>query len=303
MASLFKKSKVNKERYGYYFITPFLIVLFIFVIFPIFYSIFVSFTDWDGTLNAPNFIGIDNYRRLIQDKYFLMSISNTWLLWICGFIPQILFGLILAVILTDKKYKGKAFFRWVYFLPRLVTMASVGALFYFILDWRSGSLNQLLLAIGLIKEPINYLQSPTATRTAISFTLFWMWFGYSMIIFMAGIKAIPEELFEAARVDGGSKWKVFRYITLPCLRPVMVYQVVTSVIGGLTMFDVPYVMSGGTGAPLNSVNTMVMHLYNTTFRRYQFGYGATIGVGLFGMVMVCAGITYMLLMRKSIHQD
>lgn len=298
-----RRSNISKERYGYYFITPFFIGLIIFVVFPVVYSIFLSFYHWDGTPTPAVFAGLDNYRRLIQDRYFLQSIGNTWLLWLGGFIPQIVFGLILAVILTDKRIRGKGFFRWVYFLPRLVTMASVGALFYFILDWQNGSLNQMLLAFGWIDEPINYLQSTAATRISVSFILFWMWFGYSMIIFMAGIKAISEDLFEAARVDGANGFQVFWFITLPGLKPIMVYQVVTSIIGGLTMFDVPYVLSGGTGAPQGAVNTMVMHLYNTTFRRYQYGYGATIGVGLFVMVVIFVAIAYSLMMRNSIDSE
>jgi multiple sugar transport system permease protein len=122
-----------------------------------------------------------------------------------------------------------------------------------------------------------------------------MWFGYTMIIFMAGIKAIPEEIFEAACIDGANKWQVFCRITLPCLKPTMLYQVITALIGGMTMFDIPYVLSGGNGSPQSSVLTMVMYLYNSTFQNYNFGYGATIGVVLFVIIIIFAAIAFKLM--------
>jgi multiple sugar transport system permease protein len=244
------------------------------------------------------FVGIDNFKKLAQDAYFFKSIGNTLIMWIASVIPQMIFGLGLAVVLTENRLRGKAFFRWIYYLPNLVTMASVGVLFFFLLDWQSGSINMLLMKIGMIKEPINWLQSIACTRGAVSFTLWWIWFGYTMIIFMAGIKAIPEELFEAARVDGANKWQVFWKITLPCLRPTMLYQVVTTLIGGMTMFDVPYVLTGGNGAPQASALTMVMYLYNTAFQNYNLGYGAAIGVGLFIMIVAFVVIAFKLMTKK-----
>ncbi|AOT73022.1 ABC transporter [Geosporobacter ferrireducens] len=297
-----QSKSIRKDAYGYLFIAPFFIILTIFVVYPIIYSFGISFTKWDGSILSPQFVGVENYKRLFGDKFFMKSVSNTWIMWLGCIIPQLIMGLALAVALTDRKIKGKAFFRWIYYLPNLVTMASVGALVFFLLDWQSGSINRLLISLGFIKEPINFLQDIFASRFAVSFTLWWMWFGYSMIIFMAGIRAIPEEYFEAARVDGGNRWQIFWRITLPCLRPIILYQVVTSLIGGLTMFDVPYVLSGGNGAPQNSTLTMVMYLYNTTFANYNFGYGATIGVGLFVLVIMVVAVAYRLINRKSLYE-
>lgn len=297
---MFSKN-VRKDHHGYIFIAPFFIALAIFVIYPIIYSFVISFTKWDGSILPPKFIGLDNYKRLINDAFFIKSIKNTWIMWLGCIIPQMFFGLGLATILTDREVRGKAFFRWVYYLPNLVTMASVGTLIFFLLDWQSGSVNKLLLSLGLIQEPFNFLQDIFASRTAVSVTLWWMWFGYSMIIFMAGIKAIPEELFEAARVDGANKWQIFWNITLPCLRPIILYQTVTSVIGGLTMFDIPYVLSGGNGAPQSSTLTMVMYLYNTTFANYNFGYGATVGVGLFFLIAIFVAIAFRLINKRSVY--
>lgn len=295
-------SRIRKDNHGYLFVAPFFIALAVFVVYPIIFSFFLSFHKWDGSLAPMQYVGLNNFKNLAHDPYFLKSIGNTWIMWIVNVIPQMTFGLVLAVILTDKRLKGKAFFRWIYYLPNLVTMASVGVLFFFLLDWQTGSINMLLIKLGLIKEPVNWLQSIGCTRGAVSFTLWWMWFGYTMIIFMAGIKAIPEELFEAARVDGANKWQVFWKITLPSLRPTMLYQVVTTLIGGMTMFDVPYVLTGGNGAPQASALTMVMYLYNTAFQNYNFGYGAAIGVGLFIMIAVFVAIAFKLMTKRIANE-
>ena len=257
---------------------------------------------WDGSRSPAVFVGLSNYRRLIQDKYFFMSIGNTWIMWLCGFIPQMVIALWLAVVLNDDHFKGRSIFRAIFYLPNLITMASIGALFSFILDWQTGSLNKILMSMHIISHKINWLQSPAATRGAVSFALWWIWFGYSMIIFMAGLKTISSDYYDAACVDGASKWQSFKYITLPLLQPTILYQVVTSVIGGLTLFDVPFVLSGGNGAPLYKSLTMVMYLYNTAFKNYNFGYSGAIGVGLFIMVAILVGISFKVIYKKKVYE-
>ncbi|MDD3839840.1 MAG: sugar ABC transporter permease [Clostridia bacterium] len=299
----FKKSSTISRRkyYGYLFILPFFIILSIFIIYPIGYSIYLSFHSWDGSIIQPEFVGLQNFKSLFQDQFFGKSIANTWIIWIVSFIPQLILALGLAAVLSDSDVKGKGFFRWVYFLPVLITMASIGNLVYFIMDWKTGVLNQILMRLGFIQQPIQWLQKITAARLTISITLCWMWFGYTMVIFMAGMKAIPQEYYEAGVMDGTTKWQAFRYITLPCLRPTITYNVVTSIIGGLTMYDVPAIISH-SGAPQSSTLTMVMYLYNMGFRNYNMGYAATIAVGLFVMVMVFVSIAYKILM-KNVQQE
>jgi len=288
-------------QYGYLFIAPFFLVLAIFTVFPLFYSVGLSFTSWDGGTVDPKFIGIENFLELIKDRTFFKSVGNTLLMWIMNVSPQMIFAIGLAAILTDKyiEIKGKGFFRAIFYLPNLVTMASVGLLFYYILDWNTGSLNMLLIKIGVLSEPFNWLQDEAATRISISFTLWWMWFGYSMLIFMSGIKAISEDLFEAAHVDGANKWQTFWKITIPSIKGSILYNFVTSVIGGLTMFDIPYVLTSGSGAPLESALTIVNYMYNMTFRNNNFGYGATIFVGMFVIVLVFVTIAYKMLDKKN----
>ncbi|TYQ16451.1 UNVERIFIED_CONTAM: multiple sugar transport system permease protein [Acetivibrio alkalicellulosi] len=281
--SVFKNDKY--AHYGYIFILPFFIVMAVFMVYPILNTFYLSLTSWDGGVSSPDFIGFKNYGRVLEDirtgGIFLKSIGNTWIMWILNVIPQFFLALALAVLLTSKSFKGKEFFRAVFYLPNLITMASVGALFLFLLDYPGGSINNLLIRYNFRDEPFNFLQSVWASRLSISTLLTWMWFGYTMIIFMAGIKSIPEEYFEAATVDGASKWKAFMNITLPLLRPIMIYQVVTSVIGGLSMYDLVQVLTQGRGGPMNSTTTMVMQVYRQAFTNNNFGYSSALAIALF----------------------
>ena len=280
--SIYKADKY--AHWGYIFVLPFCIVMSIFMLYPILNTLYLSFTDWNGGMSDPNFIGFGNYARLLKDiatgGIFLKSIGNTWIMWILNVIPQFILALALAVLLTSREFKGKDFFRAVFYLPNLITMASVGALFLFLLEYPGGTINNLLISITG-GEPYNFLQDIWVSRIAISSILTWMWFGYTMIIFMAGIQAIPDEYYEAATVDGASKWKLFTKITLPLLKPIMLYQVVTSIIGGLSMYDLPQVLTQGRGGPLNSTMTMVMQIYRHAFGNDNFGYASAVAIGLF----------------------
>lgn len=287
-------------QYGYIFTAPFFIVLLLFNIYPMLYSVYTSLTSWDGSTRAPEFIGLKNFSDLFQDTLFFQTIANTAIMWIINVVPQMIFAIGLAAILADRytTLKGLGFYRAIFFLPNLVTMASVGLLFYYILDWKTGTLNKVLVDMNIIAEPINWLQDVWATRLSISFVLWWMWFGYTMIIFMSGIKAIPDDIYEAARVDGANRWQTFLKITLPSIKGSIIYNVVTSVIGGLSIFDVPYVLANGVGSPQDKALTMVNYMFNMTVKNYNYGYGATIYVGMFVIVLVFAILAFKLLDRN-----
>ena len=304
---MFKSLTKNDKyaHYGYLFILPFFVVMAIFIVYPILNTFYLSFTEYEGATIAPKWVALQNYKRLFQDiasgGIFLQSIKNTWILWLFNAIPQFVGALALAVLLTDRhnKIKGKEGFRAIYYLPNLITMASIAALFSFLLGYPKGAINDILVALNIIKEPFYFLQSVWATRLSVSLILTWMWFGYTMIIFIAGIKGIPEDLFEAATVDGASKWQVFKSITLPQLRPIMTYQVVTSIIGGLSMYDIPAVLTNGTGAPLNSVTTMVMHIYKHGFTNYNLGYASTVAIGLFVHIFIVVALSIRVINPKE----
>ena len=295
-----KSMKIKKENYGYLFIAPFFITFVVFQLYPIIYSFCLSFQKWDG-MTKMKFIGLKNYKYLICDTVFYQAVGNTWIIWVVNVIPQIIIAIFLAVLLNDSRLKCTSFFKAVFYLPNLVTAASIGVLFSVLMDWQNGTLNQLLISIGILKLPINWLNSPFFARGTVSLIQWWMWFGYSMIIFSAGIKAISEDIYEAAIVDGASRNQLFWRITLPLLKPTILYSVITSLIGGMQMFDVPMTLTDGAGSPEKSILTMSMYLYNMAFKSSNYGYGSTIAYGLLTIILVFSLLFYKFINRKPTY--
>ncbi|AHC14182.1 carbohydrate ABC transporter permease [Salinispira pacifica] len=278
------------ERYGYWFILPFFIAFAIFWVYPVINTLLTSLTNEDFTMAEKSFIGLKNYVDELTRPAFWRALANTFIIWIPNIIAQLSIALFLAVVMTDKRMKirGVGVFRAVFFFPNLVTIASVAILAYAILDWQRGTLNQILFGTGpeAVEQYIFWLNDPVASRSVVSIVQTWMWFGYTMILFMAGIQTVPQSLFEAAIVDGANKWTTFRRITLPLLTPVMVYVVITSFIGGLNMFDFPWVLSQGRGGAEQSLTTAVVYMYQRAFQWYQLGTGSAISYILFVMAAV-----------------
>lgn len=278
------------ERYGYWFILPFFIAFAIFWVYPVINTFITSLTNEDFTMAEKSFIGLKNYADELTRPAFWRALGNTFIIWIPNIIAQLSIAMFLAVVLTDKRMKirGVGVFRAVFFFPNLVTIASVAILAYAILDWQRGTLNQILFGTGpeAAEQYIFWLNDPVASRSVVSIVQTWMWFGYTMILFMAGIQTVPQSLFEAAIVDGANKWTTFRRITLPLLTPVMVYVVITSFIGGLNMFDFPWVLSQGRGGAEQSLTTAVVYMYQRSFQWYQLGTGSAISYILFVMAAV-----------------
>jgi multiple sugar transport system permease protein len=296
------KKRGRAENKGYLFIAPFFIAFLIFSLYPIIYSFYISLTNWNGMTIGKNFIGFRNYVRLIKDPFIVKSFINTIIMWGCGVIPQMVTALLLAVVLSSATIKGKSIFRAVYYLPNLVTPAAVGVLFSFLFDYNTGAINKILVNLHIFKEPFYFLMSTGASRGIVSLTSWWMWFGYSMIIFMAGLKNISEELYEAARIDGANGRQIFWRITIPLLKPTILYSTLTSIIGGMQLFDIPYAMTRGLGTPDNSTLTMVMYLYKSAFGGMNYGYGSAVGYGLFIIILVFIGISAKFINRNADYE-
>jgi ABC-type sugar transport system permease subunit len=272
---------------GFYFVLPFFISYFIFGLVPILYTFVLSFQRWDG-FSEPVFVGLANYERLLNDPMFFKSIGNTLIIWILSIIPQVILALTLAMILNERDIKGRHFFRAVFYFPNLVSAITLGVLFSLIFDWQTGSANKLLMFLGLIEEPINWFNSPMLSRMIVALVIMWMHFGFNMLVFIAGLQSIPYELYEAAKIDGANRWQIATKINLPLIRPVFLFTIITSVIGGLQLFDAPLMLGKG---PENSTMTMVMYLYETAFRNFNFSYGAAIAYGIFVIVLTATLIT------------
>lgn len=214
-------------------------------------------------------------------------------------IPQLTVSLVLAVILTNKFLKGKDFFRAVYFFPNIVTAASLGLLVSLMFDWQTGSVNQLLMSIGFLDQAIDWKNNPLFMQMLVSAILFFQYFGYSMLIYIAGLQGISPEYAEAAKVDGASKTQIFFKITVPLLKPIIIFQVITSLIGGVQIFDQPYMLTEGSGSPNHATLTSVMYLYRTAFEQGRFGYGATIAFCLFVVIVSLSVISYLVSRNRS----
>jgi multiple sugar transport system permease protein len=289
---------------AYLFVLPFVIVFLTFSVYPVFRTLYLSFTSYKGFGDA-KWAGLANYIRVFKDKFFWKALGNTVKIWGVNIILQLGLAFLLTVIFSDIKYKirGLSVFRAVYYLPNLIAATSVAFLFKTLLDWKYGSFNQLLLTLGVAKEQINWLGSTSTAPYVISVIGAWMWFGNSFIMLMAGVQGIPTDYFEAAAIDGAGRWKVFAKITIPLLRPIMLYVFVTSLIGGLQLFDLPFLMNGvapnTAGEPSGCLQTAVMYLYKFGFETHQVGYASAIAYTLFFIILIVSIIQFKTLGREE----
>lgn len=296
-----KKSSLNNvNNYGYLYVLPFLIVFIVFSIYPILRTLYLSFTNFSG-YGEITFNGIDNYKRLIGDTLFWRSLRNTLKIWSINIVVQLGLAFLLTIIFSDMKYKvkGLGIFRALFYLPNLISAASVAFLFASLLDWQFGSLNQILLDFGLINSRINWLGQPGTAVIVVAIIGAWMWFGNSFLVLMAGVQGIPKDYYEAATIDGAGRWTVFGKITLPLLKPILLYVAITSLIGGLQIFDIPFLITDGIGAPSGALNTAVMYLYNTAFKYNNVGYAGAIAYGLFLIIAIFSAFTFKSMYKTS----
>ncbi|NLL79903.1 MAG: sugar ABC transporter permease [Clostridiales bacterium] len=285
---------------GYLFIAPFMIVFVAFSLYPVFRTLHMSFTDYTG-FNEPTFIGLANYARVFKDKLFLEAFGNTIKIWGVNIVLQLGTAFLLTMVFSDMKYKmkGLSIFRALFYLPNLIACTSVAFLFKTLLDWKFGSVNQILVGLGIADQPIDWLGTPSLTRCAVGVIGAWMWFGNSFIMLMAGVQGINSDYYEAAAIDGAGRWKIFGKITLPLLKPILLYVAITSLIGGLQIFDIPYLMSLDNQKRARSVNTAVMHLYNMAFKNRQIGYAGALAFILFFVICICSVIVYFMMYAKK----
>ena len=298
-----KKSKgiKNRDNMGWLFIAPFLIVFLTFSIYPVLRTLYLSFTDYSW-FNQPTWTGLTNYKRVFTDKLLWEAFGNTIKIWGINIILQLGIAFLLTIVFSDIKYKmrGLSVFRALFYLPNLIACTSVAFLFKTLLDWKFGSVNQILTGLGLTDAPIDWLGTPVLLRTVVGVIGAWMWFGNSFIMLMAGVQGINGDYFEAAAIDGAGRWTIFAKITLPLLRPIMLYVAITSLIGGLQIFDIPYLVSLGNQKMTRSVNTAVMHLYNMAFKNRQIGYAGAIAFILFFIIAICSvGIYFAMYAKKE----
>jgi len=298
-----KTSQVVKyNKWGYIFLIPFIVVYLVFQLIPLVTTIYNSFFEnyRSGLIQVgPNWVGMENFITIFANGDIPKYFSNTMIMWILGFIPQIVISLILAAWFADTRLKIKAagFFKTVIYMPNLI-MASAFAMLFFTLFSEVGPINSLLVQSGVITEPYKVLSHTWSARSLVCFMNCLMWFGNTTILLMAGMLGIDNALFEAAQVDGATSTQVFFRITLPLLRPILVFVMITSLIGGIQMFDVPQILTNGEGNPTRNTMTMIMYLNKHLYSK-NFGMAGAMSVFLF----VITGILSLIVFRFTTKKE
>ncbi len=293
------RKSIRYDKWGYIFILPFFIVFAVFQLVPLvttfYYSFFENYRIGLEQV-GPTFVGIENYIKILTEGDVVKYFSNTAIMWAMGFIPQIIFSLLLASWFTNMrmKLKMKGFFKTIIYMPNLI-MAAAFSMLFFTLFSDTGPVNDILMRLG-VGEPYRFLAQTGSTRGLIALMNFMMWFGNTTILIMAGIMGIDGNMFEAAQMDGASPWQIFTKVTLPLIMPILVFVIITSLIGGIQMFDVPQILSSGSGAPNRSTMTLIMYLNKHLYSR-NFGLAGAVSVLLFIMTTILSLGIFRILIR------
>ena len=287
-------------KYGYLFSIPFVLVYAIFSLYPTLNTAILGFTDSKGMtgLTQWNFLPkekiFNNFVQLFKNPMFMMSFKNTLILWVVNFIPQICLALLLTAWFTSRRneLRAQGLFKVVFYMPNIITAASIAILFNKLFAYPIGPVNSLLQGLHIVDEPINFINKVGSTRGIISFIQFWMWYGYTMIILISGVLGINPDLYEAAELDGASNSQMFWKITIPNLKTILLYTMITSMIGGLNMYDIPQLFNKGN--PANSTLTTNMYIYNQAFSgSYMYARAAAASMVMFIIIAIASVLVFL----------
>ena len=303
-----KANGISYAKWGYIFIAPFFITYAIFVLYPQMLTIYNSFFEnYRSGLKqvGPNFVGLENYIKLFTpDKNGTIDIlkyaGNTMVLWIGGAIPQVVIALLLAIFFTSYrlKIKGQQFFKTVIYMPNLI-MASAFSMLFYTLFSPVGPVNHARKDMGILDVGFDFFAQKVTVRGMIMLMNFLLWFGNTTILLMAGIMGIDQDMFDAAQIDGANSVQVFFKVTLPLLMPILVYTIITALIGGLQMFDVPQVLTNGDGTPNRTSMTLIMYLNSYLKTSKNYGMAGAISV----IIFIITGILSLVVYRSLTKQD
>jgi len=280
-------TQLNEQKWSYLFVAPVAVLFFVFVVGPLIASFYWSFTEFNG-MQAPKWVGLSNYRNIFtNDPRFWKSIRNT-IFYTVGVIPPGVALSLMLAIAVNQKIRFKNFFRVIYFIPSITSIIALSVIWKWLFAGEKyGLINYFLILIGL--KPIDWLMSTVWTLPAIMIMSIWAGIGYNMMLFLAGLQTIPTTIYEAADIDGAGTWDKFRHITLPLLKPTMVFVVIMSFIVSFQVFERIYIMTEsefGIGGVLDSALTVVAYMYDTGFRRFQMGYASALGYIVFVVVFL-----------------
>ena len=290
-----RRKEVRKQLPNYLFILPHYLFFIIFLLYPIFRGIQISFFDWKIMLQDQNFIGLANYEALLTDNVFKETFGNTVYFAVLTVVLNVVVALLVAVALKNS-FRGSNFMRILFYAPAILSVSVLGIIGIRIWDTQLGIVNFFLVdLLGLSR--ISWLGNPSLVVPSLALTTVWWTFGFPMLIFLAGLQGIPESLYEAAKIDGSGRLQTFRHITLPLLMPTMLFVVVTQFISHMQVFAQPFIITGG--GPGNGSRTAVMYLYETAWRFFRFGYASAISVALAVIMIIIAAILFVTMRRRA----
>ena len=301
-----KKGVVTYNKYGYLFSIPFVVAFLIFQLYPIIYTAVIGFTDLKGVVPGEvHFLKDDvfaNFKTVLSSNAFQVAFKNTVMIWLWNFIPQILLALVLAAWFTDRRWKikGQGIYKVLLYMPNIITAATIAILFKSFFDYPKSPVNDILMKVGILPagQPFNFPLSKGWARGIVAFIQFWMWYGYTMLILISGILGISPDIYDAAEVDGANKIQTFFKITLPNIRTILLFTLVTSLIGGLNMFDIPKLFL--LGGPDNATTTTSVYIYNQAFSgSYMYNRAAAASMIMFIIIMFFSSILFLLLREKD----
>ncbi len=277
------KRKTRQRWFLFAFLSPWLILFAVFGLYPILFSFAVSFTQYSGINPNMKFVGLENYIKAFQDEVFLIALKNTFF-FVVGTIPFTTgIALLIAILLNNKRLKGKDFFKSAFFLPSVISMVVISMIWTYMYS-SNGLFNTLGSLMGFTMEDRSWLASTKTALPAIMFMDVWAAFGYYVILIFAGLQSIPEQLYEAARIDGAGSFRIATKITLPLLKPTLFFVIAINTIRSFQIFSEIYTMTGG--GPRNSTQTIVHYLYEVSFRKFEMGYGSAIAYILLMIIMI-----------------
>ena len=265
------KTRRKSRFFPYAMLFPTIVVFAVFMIYPILYSLYLSFTEFTG--GTYEFVGLRNYIELFNDPVFYKALFNTFFYLIIQVPVMIGLALLLAVLIEQKFVRGRGFFRMATFLPTITSLVAYSLVFEVLFNTNYGLINYIVEFFG--GEKIQWIYSAWPARASVIISITWRWVGYNMIILLAGIQAIPTEMYESASLDGANFWQQLFYITIPAIKPIILFTTITSTIGTLQLFDEPYILT--QGGPNYATITLGQYLYENGFTYLKFGFASALG--------------------------
>ena len=292
-----KQKVVSYSKFGYLFSLPFVIAYAIFSLYPTLYTAVIGFTDLKGVgKTAFRFLTEDpfqNFRAILTSPTFQTAFKNTVVIWVLNFIPQILLALLLTAWFTDRRFKipGTGIFKVLFYMPNIITAATVAILFNALFGYPMGPVNDILTRLGILQAPFNFLVKKNIARGIVIFIQTWQWYGYTLIVLISGVLGISPEIFESAEIDGANGWQTFWQITIPNIRTILLFTLVTSLIGGLNMFDIPQMFL--MGGPDNATMTTSVFIYKQAFSGgYMYNRAAAASMIMFIIIVIVSMIMF-----------